>query len=129
MELFRSEFLIRPEDYRTAAGSLIKAGLVEPKDGDAESVCRKAITDALRRSGLFFAFADSGCEVLDCEDDMADDTVDFMEKVFKAVSKSVVTGAYIEFWDGDSFVRYDFLYDTVERCTAPYIFYAKREAV
>lgn len=129
MELFRSEFLIRPEDYRTAAVSLIKSGLAEPKDGDAESVCRKAITDALRRSGLFFAFADSGCEVLDCEDDMADDTVDFMEQVFKAISKSVEPGRYIEFWNGDSLVRYDFLYDTVERCTVPHILYTKREAI
>lgn len=129
MELFRSTFLIRPEDYRTAAVSIIKSGLVEPKYGDAESLCREAITDALRYSGFFFVFSSRGCEVLDCEDDMTEETIDFMEKVFKAISKSVVVGARIEFIDGDSLVRYDFLYDTVERCTAPHIIYAKREAI
>lgn len=131
MEVFRSTFLIRPEDYARAARAVRDASVfrsifsIFKESAPASSV----ITYALRYSGLFFAFADNGCEVLDCEDDMNEDTVNFMERVFKAISKSVEPGAYIEFVDGDTFVRYDFLYDTVERCTVPHILYTKREAI
>ena len=129
MGLFRNEFLIRPADYRTAAVSLIKSGLVEPGYGDAESVCKKAITDALRRSGLFCTFTGRGCELIRGEDWMTEETIDFMEQVFKTISKAVVVGACVEFIGGNTFVRYDFLYDTVERCTVPHILYTRREVI
>lgn len=128
IDLFKSTFLIRPENYAKAAKAVRDARVSRSifsifKESAPD---RSVITYALRYSGLFFAFTDRGCEVLDCEDDMSED---FMERVFKAISKSVEPGAYIEFWDGDTLIRYDFLYDTVERCTAPHILYAKREAI
>lgn len=131
MELFRSTFLIRPENYTKAARAVRDANVSRSvfsifKESAPD---RSVITYVLRYSGLFFAFADRGCEVLDCEDDMREDTIDFMERVFKAISRSVEPGAYIEFWDGDTIVRYDFLYDTVERCTVPHILYSRREVI
>lgn len=131
MELFKSTFLIRPENYAKAARAVRDARVSRSifsmfKESAPD---RSVITCALRYSGLFFAFTDRGCEVLDCEDDMSDDTVDFMERVFKAISRSVEPGSYIEFKDDDALVRYVFLFDTVERWTVPHILYAKKEEI
>ena len=128
MELFRSTFLIRPENYAKAAAAIRKSGIVyESLIEGAED--HRVIGTALNITGLFYSFADKGFTVLKCADWMPKERVDLMEQVFKAISKSVEPGTYIEFWDGDTIVRYDFLYDTVERCTAPHILYAKREVI
>ena len=128
MELFRSTFLIRPEDYAKAAAAIRKSGIVyESLIEGAED--HRVIGTALKIAGLFFSFADKGFTVLECADWIPKERIDLMEQVFKAISKSVEPGTYIEFWDGDTIVRYDFLYDTVEKCTVPHILYARREVI
>lgn len=135
MELLGTTFLIRRENYAKAAEAVLRIlpdvdRLIEIDDPFAPPADFVTVQYALNRAGLF---ADPGTkcglEVLDCDRWMSEETRGFMEQVFKAVSKSVEPGAYIEFWDGDSLVRYDFLYDTVERCTVPHILYAKKEAL
>lgn len=135
MKLFRSTFLIREENYAKAAEAILRAvpeidHLIEVDDIFAPSAEFITVQYGLNRVGLY---ADpgmkGGIEVFNCDRWMGDDTITLMEQVFKAISKSVEPGAYIEFWDGDSLIHYDFLYDTVERCTVPHILYSSREVI
>ena len=128
MELFRSTFLIRPENYAKAAAAIRKSGIVyESLIEGAED--HRVIGTALKIAGLFFSFADKGFTVLECADWIPKERIDLMEQVFKAISRSVEPGSYIEFKDDDALVRYVFLFDTVERWTVPHILYAKKEEI
>lgn len=128
MELFKSTFLIRPENYAKAAAAIRKSGTVyESLIEGAED--HRVIGTALKIAGLFYSFADKGFTVFECTDWMPKERIDFMEQVFKAVSKSVEPGTYIEFQIDESLVRYVFLFDTVERWTVPHILYAKKEEI
>lgn len=131
MELFRSTFLIRPENFAKAAKAVRGAGFVPYIEGDATD--RTVLNCILNDIGLhaygLHPLDTNGCTIYNVDPFPAEETVDFMEQVFKAISKSVEPGAYIEFWDGDTIIRYDFLYDTVERCTVPHILYTRREVI
>lgn len=128
MELFKSTFLIRPENYAKAAAAIRKSGIVyESLIEGAED--HRVIGTALRITGLFYSFADKGFTVLKCAHWMPKERIDLMERVFKAISRSVEPGSYIEFKDDDALVRYVFLFDTVELWSEPYILYSKKEAI
>ena len=127
MKLFRSTFLIRPENFAKAARALFAFDLVRAISFDDEYA--DIIEDVFRIVGLAIRRSEEGVRPVYYTRPGFEKGIEFMERVFKAVSKSVEPGAYIEFWDGDTIIRYDFLYDTVERCTVPHIMYAQREAI
>lgn len=131
LDLFKSTFLIRPENFANAAKAVRGAGFVSYIKGDATD--RTVLNCVLNDIGLhaygLHPLDTNGCTIYNVDPFPAEETVDFMEQVFKAISKSVEPGAYIEFWDGDTIIRYDFLYDTVERCTVPHILYSRREVI
>ena len=126
MELFRSTFRIAREDCEKAVEALRNAGLVSPLYDDRSD--RLILNYILCDAGLH-ASVSGDCVLFDCDTWMLEETIDLMEKVFKAVTKLVEPGSYIEFIDEDTLVRYDFLYDTLERCTVPHILYTKREVI
>lgn len=56
-------------------------------------------------------------------------SIDLMEKVFKAISRAVEPGSFIEFSDDGELVRYVFLYDVVEKWSVPHVLFKKKEAI
>lgn len=131
MELFRSTFLIRPENFEKAAKAVRNAGFVPYIEGDATD--RTVLNCVLNNIGLhaygLHPLDTNGCTIYNVDYFPTEETIDLMERVFKTISRSVEPGSYIEFKVDDSLIRYDFLYDTVECCTAPHILYTKREAI
>lgn len=131
MELFKSTFLIRPENFEKAAKVVRSAGFVPYIEGDATD--RTVLNCVLNNIGLhaygLHPLDTNGCTIYNVDYFPTEETIDLMEQVFKAISRSVEPGSYIEFWDDDTIVRYDFLYDTVERCTVPHILYSRREVI
>lgn len=128
MELFRSTFLIRPENFAKAAEAIRAAGIRMTDEDEYESD-RGLLNHALTESGLFATCTSEGGTIFNCDRWMSEETVGFMEQVFKAVSRSVEPGGYVEFIDGENITRYVFLFDTVERWTVPCILYAQKEAI
>lgn len=127
MELFRDTFRIACDNYTKAAKAIRDAGLAtDLPDGISDF---GVLGHTLSEAGFDISTPD-GIEIVAYDDPWrAEETVDFMEKVFKAVSRSVEPGSYIEFIDGETLVRYMFLYDTVERWTVPTVLYAKKEEI
>lgn len=131
MEVFRSTFLIRQENFAKAAKVVRGAGFVPYIEGDAtdRTVLNCVLNDiGLHASGLH-PLDTNGCMIYYVDPFPAEETVNFMEQVFKTISRSVEPGSYIEFKDDDALVRYVFLFDTVERWTVPHILYAKKEEI
>lgn len=56
-------------------------------------------------------------------------SIDLMEKVFKAISRAVEPGSFIEFSDEGELIRYVFLYDVVEKWSVPHVLFKKKEAI
>lgn len=131
MDLFKSTFLIRPENFAKAAKTVCDAGFVPYIKSDATD--RTVLNCVLNDIGLhaygLHSLDTNGCTIYNVDPFPAEETVDFMEQVFKAISKSVEPGTYIEFKDGESLIRYAFFWDTVERWTVPYILYTRKEAI
>lgn len=131
MELFRSTFLIRLENFAKAAKAVRGAGFVPYIEGDATD--RTVLNCVLNHIGLhaygLHPLDTNGCTIYNVDYFPTEETIDLMERVFKTISRSVEPGSYIVFKVDDTLVRYDFLYDTVERCTVPHILYAKKEAL
>lgn len=115
MELFKSTFFIPHEN--------VDKVIAEITDFPKLGLYIRCTKDGVRISDYVGTGDDFG-EWTD------EDGLPEMEKAFKSIVRYVRPGSYVEFEiEGGGLIRYDFLYDTVERCTAPYIFYAKREAV
>ncbi len=131
MEILKSTFLIRPENYAKAAKAVRGAGFVPYIEGDATD--RTVLNCVLNDIGLhaygLHPLDTNGCTIYNVDPFPAEETIDLMEQVFKTICKSVEPGSYIEFKDDDTLVRYVFLYDSVERWTVPHILYAKKEAI
>lgn len=126
MELFRNTFIIRPENYAKAADAIRESGMIPPELIEGAEDYR-VIGYALVFAGLFYEFTDSGIKVHNHQVTIKD--IGLTERVFKTISRSVEPGAYLEFLQVDMLFRYDFLYDTVERCTVPHILYSRREVI
>lgn len=136
MEVFRSTFLIRKEGFASAAEAVLSAIPVTSgvyggdPDGYTPPADFAVIIYALNKAGLFVTFdKDGNLTVFGCGEWIGNDEIALMEQVFKAISKSVEPGTYIEFMDGESLIRYAFFWDTVERWTVPYVLYTKKEAI
>jgi len=131
MELFRSTFLIRLENFAKAAKAVRGAGFVPYIEGDVAD--RTVLNCVLNDIGLhaygLHPLDTNGCTIYHVDYFPTEETIDLMERVFKTISRSVEPGSYIEFKVDDSLIRYDFLYDTVERCTVPHILYSRREVI
>lgn len=53
-----------------------------------------------------------------------------LHEVFKAISKAVEPGSFIEFvTDSGDLFRYVFLYDVVEKWSVPHVLFKKKEAI
>lgn len=130
MELFRSTLLIRPENFEKAAEALFAPDIVSTISIDAGEI--DIIKEAFGIAGLLIRRTEEGIvpvRYIKPEFPGFENSIDFMERVFKAISRSVEPGSYIEFKDDDALVRYVFLFDTVERWTVPHILYAKKEEI
>lgn len=136
MEVFRSTFLIRKEGFASAAEAVLSAIPVTSgvyggdPDGYAPPADFAVIIYAMNRAGLFVTYdKDGNLTVFECDRWIDGEEIAIMERVFRAISKSVEPGTYIEFIYGKSLVRYAFFWDTVERWAVPYVLYAKKEKI
>lgn len=133
-KLNRSEFLLRGEFTKLVMPSVTA---LHPFCDVVKMAAPLVITDELgflRAAISVYGFGVSKgdnclCALVDFHDNMSWRIAEF-EEFIKAISKAVEPGSYIEFeTDRGELVCYDFLYDTVERCTAPHILYSRREVI
>ena len=131
MDIFKSTFHIAPDNFSKAAKAVRDAGLV-PYLGD-DATDRMVLNCVLNDVGLhaygLHSLDTNGCVIYNIDYLPTEETIDRMEQVFKALSRSVDPGTYIEFKSDGALIRYVFLFDTVERWTVPYILYTKKEAI
>lgn len=133
IDLFKSTFLIREEFYQRAAQAILPIipGLCEEvEESDTPDYI---LIIGFAKIGLFMEQSDDGHGITIYGNDpwyFNDEGIALMEKTFKVISRVVEPGGYLEFTDdGNSLVRYMFLYDAVERWSVPHVLYTRKEAI
>lgn len=124
------DFLIRDPYIRKAADAIRALDLPEAIEPDPEDDDFAVIERVCDFFGLEFETDPDGLHLVGFFDGIGGlASIDLMEQVFKAISRAVEPGSFLEFSDDGDLLRYVFLYDVVERWTVPHVLFEKKEAI
>lgn len=125
-----ANFLIREPFIKKAANSIRALDLPEAIEPEPEDDDFDVIGEVFGFFGFEVDLNADGCYMLDCRDEFGGlASIRLMEDIFKAISRAVEPGSFLEFSDDGDLLRYVFLYDVVEKWTVPHVLFEKKEAI
>lgn len=125
-----ADFLIWEPLIKKAADSIRALDLPEAIKPEPEDDDFDVIGEVFGFFGFEVDMNADGCYMLDCRDEFGGlASTRLMEDIFKAISRAVEPGSFLEFSDDGDLLRYVFLYDVVEKWTVPHVLFEKKEAI